>query len=176
MTGLYLMAAAAVSPEAMNVLAFIDRYFTLILGGGGLAVLGVWLTVRATRQRNTNDYVQGQFTSAEALDKYIDGRIERVAGPLRDELQRLRDRELSTKIILYAYFQRLMWWDERGRIGVMPMPDAEDLVRLGVDLDDFGTTQEHDVVRDAVRRMQSRQADEAATTGPIPTAQNGTPA
>jgi len=170
---LTLIAAAATSPQSLSLLQRLEQYGTLILGAGVLALVGTIITVQATKQKTKNEYVQGQFTSAKALDEYIDGRIERVAKPLRDELKKLQDRELSSKIILYGFFQRLMWWDETGRLGVMPLPDADDLTKLGVDLADLSTTQEKDTVRAAVTRMRERQHTSDNITDIHPQ-QNGT--
>jgi hypothetical protein len=171
-----LIALAATIPTPpFGSMAWFDKYFGLILGGGGLTLVGIFLTARAAKGKAKIDDLQSRFSSATALDEYIDGRIERVAGPLREEIEALRNRELSTKTILYAFFQRLMWWDERGRDGVMPMPEADDLTKLGVDLADLNTTQEHEHVRQAVRRMHERQA-EADNVTDIHSTQNGTPA
>lgn len=167
-----VLAAAASPPAPMGFLETIERYGNLILSAGFFLFLGTVVTVLATRRKNRNDDLQGRFTSATEFDEYIDGRIERVAGPLRVELQKLKDRELSTKTILYAFFQRLLWWDERGRDGVMPLPAAEDLATLGIDLADLVTTQDHESVRQAVAGLHQRQAADNVTD--IHPQQNGT--
>lgn len=170
-----IVAAAASQPAPMGLIETLERYGTLILGGGFFLFAGTVVTVLATRRKNRMDDLQGRFTSATELDEYIDGRIERVAQPLRDKITKLENRELSTKTILYAFFQRLMWWDERGRTGVMPMPAADDLTTLGLDLADLTNTQDHDTVREAVRRMHDRQGADGNVTDIHPQ-QNGTTA
>jgi hypothetical protein len=164
-------AAASVPTPPVGIMATVREYATLVLGGGFFVFAAAILVFVSTRKRDKGDYVRGQFSSAQALDEYIDKRIERIAKPLRDELEQLRNRELSTKTILYGFFQRLLWWDERGRGGTMPMPDAEDLEKLGVDLGDLGATRATDTVFNAARK--SREHHEAQVTDIHPS-QNGT--
>lgn len=69
-------------------------------------------------------YVREQV--AEAVKNATAGLRDEIDG-LRSELQKVIQRERDTKAIIRRWFQRLVWWNERGRVGDMPMPAANDM-------------------------------------------------
>lgn len=85
---------------------------------------------------------QAQFEANLELNKYIDGRVEAALkepleqiAQLEQRVELLTTRERTTKDILRRWVQRLLWWNERGRKGEMPMPSQDDMATL--DLSDI---------------------------------------
>lgn len=128
-----------------------------LLGGGGLvALLSILGTVYIGRGTNKNRNKEVEAERAKAalagnieLTKYVREQVaEAVTSAtkgLREEIDSLRaelrlviQRERDTKAIIRRWFQRIVWWNERGRIGDMPMPSADDMQRL--DLHDIEIT------------------------------------
>jgi hypothetical protein len=134
-----------------------------LLGGGGLFVFAVGVLVFvATRKRDKNTDSQERFTANIELNKYIDGVVAAALAPLLTEIASLKTamatvnaRELTTKNILRRFFQRLLWWDERGRDGDMPMPSAADMATLDLaDIEHDNTMSREDV---AAIRAQTKE-------------------
>jgi hypothetical protein len=113
------------------------EWVQLLVGGGLFGLLGGVLVFVATRKRDTATDSQERFSANLELNKYID---EKVAAALAPALKQIADldaavatltaREQTTKATLRRYFQRLLWWDQRGRPNEMPMPSAEDMAIL----------------------------------------------
>lgn len=132
-----------------------------LLGGGGLFVLASALLVFvATRKRDKNTDSQERFTANIELNKYIDGKVTAALAPALEKIEALQNamaivnaRELTTKGILRRFFQRLIWWDDMGRVGDMPMPSADDMATL--DLADIDT--DNTLNREQLARLRAQQ-------------------
>ena len=106
--------------------------------------------------------LQAEFSRNLELNKYIDGVVEAAVAPFRVEIADLRasmkavmDRESIIKNIIRRFFQRLLWWDERGRVGDMPMPSVADMATLDLaDIEHDNTLSREDV---ANIREQSKE-------------------
>lgn len=135
-----------------------------LLGGGSAFVFAAAILVFvATRKRDKNTDSQERFTANIELNKYIDGVVAAAIAPLLTEIASLKSgmatvnaRELTTKNILRRYFQRLLWWDERGRDGDMPMPSPADMATL--DLADIEN--EHTLSREDVAAIRNTKENE----------------
>jgi len=90
--------------------------------------------------------VQAQLEGNLELSKYIreqvDAAVAKALEPVQRDLaeqkqvaERLAAREQATKTIVRRFFQRLLFWDQNGRQGPMPMPSEEDMQIL--DLSDL---------------------------------------
>lgn len=94
----------------------------------------------------TSSVVQAQLEENRELAAYIDGRVDvavaKALQPVQRDLEeqklvaeRLAAREQATKTIVRRFFQRLLFWEQNGRKGPMPMPSEEDMRLL--DLSDL---------------------------------------
>lgn len=119
---------------------------------GGLATIGggIFLLVRGLRESKTTASAnaaaaaQAAFAANIELNKYIDGRVEAALKEPLEQIKQLEERvellttrERTTKDILRRWVQRLLWWNDRGRVGDMPMPSQADMATL--DLSDIET-------------------------------------
>jgi len=107
-------------------------------------VAGLYVTFRKGKDDSKNKTeelqataLQSEFTRNLELNKYIDGVVEAAVAPFRTEIADLKKgmaivnaRESTTKNIIRRWFQRLLWWDDRGRVGPMPMPPTADMATL----------------------------------------------
>jgi len=131
-----------------------------LLGGGGLFVLAAaFLVFVATRKRDKSTDSQERFTANIELNKYIDEKVTAALAPALAQIASLQTamsvvnaRELTTKGILRRFFQRLIWWDDMGRAGDMPMPSADDMATL--DLTDIDT--ETTLNREQIARLRAQ--------------------
>lgn len=121
-----------------------------IIGGIVTIAGGAFVLIRALRNSKTTEQVnaaaaaQAAFAANIALNKYIDEKVEAALkeplaqiATLEQRVELLTTRERTTKDILRRWVQRLLWWDERGRRGEMPMPSPADMATL--DLSDIET-------------------------------------
>lgn len=98
----------------------------------------------------------GNFELTKYVREQITLEVAAATQGLRDELTAVRTemrqlikRERDTKDIIRRWFHRLTWWDEKGRIGPMPMPAEADMQLL--DISDIEITAPTAAVR-ALRR------------------------
>jgi len=111
-----------------------------LLGAGGLfALIASVLTFIATRKKDTSTDSQARFEANIELNKYLDTKVTAALAPalvqikaLEDDMKILTARERATKEIVRRFFQRLMFWNEQGRTGIMPMPTREDMGVLDI--------------------------------------------
>lgn len=114
-----------------------------LLGGGGIfALVAALLVYIATRKRDRASETKDRFDQADELNRYIDERVAKITGPMSDKIERLEkliekmgDRDAKVKNILRGFFQRLRFWDQHGREGEMPLPSAEEMAVLELDID-----------------------------------------
>jgi len=103
----------------------------------------VWLNGRKANQIKA-DEVEAQktvevFGANLELNEYIDKRVAILMEPaqasikkLEQLVQDLADREATTKKTLRRFFQKLIFWNEQGRHGDMPMPTRSDMEMLDI--------------------------------------------
>jgi predicted histidine transporter YuiF (NhaC family) len=108
--------------------------------------------------------LQAEFSRNLELNKYIDGVVEAAVAPFRVEIAALKAsmetvmaRETIIKNIIRRWFQRLVWWDEMGRKGDMPMPAATELATLDLADIEHESTMSRDEV--AAVRKRAEQAE-----------------
>lgn len=119
---------------------------TIIIAGLALVgtLAGLVVTFRKGKDDSKNkteelnaNALQAEFTRNLELNKYIDGVVEAAVAPFRVEIAALKSsmeavmaRESIIKNIIRRWFQRLVWWDDMGRKGDMPMPSTADMATL----------------------------------------------
>jgi hypothetical protein len=103
----------------------------------------VWLNGRKTN-RIRADEVEAQktvevFGANLELNKYIDARVAKLMEPanadiaeLKGQVTELANREATTKKTLRRFFQKLIFWNEQGRNGDMPLPTRGDMDMLDI--------------------------------------------
>lgn len=111
-------------------------------------LLGVMLRLRAEGRVATTAAVAtdlaARFDDASELAKYIDARVEEKVKPIREQLEKVKTESHEMHDAVRAHFTQLWFWDQRGRLGPLPMLPTSILVRLGLGhlLDEpFGDTQ-----------------------------------
>jgi hypothetical protein len=131
-----------------------------ILGGASLLGIAAIITAFATLRKGKGDDLNDRFDQTTALGKFVEERVAAAVAPLQDALKKaedaiatLQDDKLTSKAILYAYFARLFGWDQRGRQGELPIPEAKHLNALGLDLSAFEDTSNREQVAAAVRTL-----------------------
>lgn len=129
-----------------------ETWITILSSGLGVGILTAavtWYSARGTNRNKAEEVAaekaRTQLAGNIELNKYIDERIERASQPMREQIKQLREemgrltsRERDRTSVIRRFFQRLVWWDERGRPGPMPMPSEEDMHVL--DLSDIEIT------------------------------------
>lgn len=111
-----------------------------LLGAGGLfALIASVLTFIATRKKDTSSDSQARFEANLELGKYVDTKVSLALAPALVKIEKLElamgvviAREQATKNILRRFFQRLVFWNEQGRPGEMPLPTREDMETLDI--------------------------------------------
>jgi len=119
---------------------------TIIIAGLALVgtLAGLVVTFRKGKDDSKNkteelnaNALQAEFARNLELNKYIDGVVEAAVAPFRVEIAALKSsmeavmaRESIIKNIIRRWFQRLVWWDDMGRKGDMPMPSTADMATL----------------------------------------------
>ena len=83
--------------------------------------------------------ISARFKDADALMRYIDDRVDERTAALSAELVAVRDALSTVKReshevhdAVRAHFYQLWLWDQKGRIGVIPMLPPPILQRLGI--------------------------------------------
>jgi len=115
------------------------EWVNILVAGGIFGLAGALLVFVATRKRDKSTDSQERFGANIELNKYIDTKVTAALAPalqqiveLKEDLAKVVNREQTTKETLRRYFQRLLWWDQRGRPGEMPMPSAADMATLSL--------------------------------------------
>lgn len=83
--------------------------------------------------------ISARFKDADALMRYIDDRVDERTAALSAELDAVRDALSTVKReshevhdAVRAHFYQLWLWDQKGRLGVIPMLPPPILQRLGI--------------------------------------------
>ena len=83
--------------------------------------------------------ISARFKDADALMRYIDDRVDERTAALSAELDAVRDTLSTVKReshevhdAVRAHFYQLWLWDQKGRLGVIPMLPPPILQRLGI--------------------------------------------
>lgn len=115
------------------------EWLQLVFGGGIFIGFGALLTFIATRKKDTSTDLQSRFADNIGLNEYLDTKVTAALAPalaqikaLEEDMKILTARERATKEIVRRFFQRLIFWNEQGRTGVMPMPTREDMGVLDI--------------------------------------------
>lgn len=125
----------------------LGQYLLPILGGISLTGLAALMTAFVMRRKNLDDTNQNRFASVRELQDFVKSETD----PLHAALEEFRSRELRTTRILYGFFQRLFFWEETGRPGPLPRPDADQFEELGIDIQNLmADTRPAQEVRDDV--------------------------
>lgn len=99
---------------------------------------GLWFFLRTHRKAAIEKEVARQSALAERFDdashlaEYIRAEVERQVQPIRDELKRVTAESHEMRDAVRAHFTQLWFWDQRGRLGQLPMLPAPILIRLGL--------------------------------------------
>lgn len=128
-----------------------------------IASFGTLVTLYLTFRKNRSDEINGKTNVKVQLDKMIDDRVERQlqsawdridaldtrVGDLEEEVERERQEKSRIKIAWRRYMTALVFWDQGGRRGDMPMPSEADMELM--DMDPYDTAQ-----GEVVRVMRER--------------------
>lgn len=120
----------------------------------GLGYLGVKQGLKVRARELALQKETGDFSQSVELFKLVD---ERVAAALVEPLKRieiLERRERSMTDAVRRWYQRLVWWDDRGRPGKMPTPSHDELVLLSL-ADMAEDTLTRDQIADLTRPKES---------------------
>ncbi|ERG63552.1 hypothetical protein L332_03680 [Agrococcus pavilionensis RW1] len=114
-----------------------EAWIGWVLGGGGLAALfSAWLVYKASKRRNTDLALAERFDDASELARYINERVEaeveRKVAPFRAELEKVKGESHEMNDAVRARETQLWLWDQRGRMGLLPMLPTPILERLGL--------------------------------------------
>jgi len=131
-------------------------------GGAGALILGVLVFV-ATRKKDAATDSNDRFQTSMDITNLVREEVEKATRPLIDRIKALESGMLTSRTILYAHFQRLSWWDERGRPGPLPLPEDKDFEALGIDPNMFETTVERAVATAAVSELRRHQTETTTT-------------
>jgi hypothetical protein len=121
-----------------------------------LGIMG-WV---ATRRKDVASDKNDRFQQGLDIAEMVRVEVEKVAAPLRERITALEKGVQDSRTILHAHFQRLFWWDERGRQGALPLPEDKDFEALGIDPKMFESTVERAVATAAVSEMRRTQSIE----------------
>jgi spore germination protein GerM len=112
-------------------------WLMLVLGGSLLMGLAALLTVFATRKRDKNTDTQERFESTSEMAKYmreeIAKEVERQVGPIRAELETVKQESHEMNSVVRSREVRLWMWERDGRGGLIPQLPAPILARLGLE-------------------------------------------
>jgi hypothetical protein len=135
-----------------------------LLGSGGLGALALGILVFvATRKKDAATDSNDRFQTSMDIANLVREEVEKATRPLVDRIKALETGVLTSRTILYAHFQRLSWWDERGRPGPLPLPEDKDFEALGIDPNMFESTVERAVAVAAVSELRRHQTTETPT-------------
>ncbi len=108
----------------------------IALGGSGIG--GLWYFLRTHRKSVIDAEVARQSALAERFDdashlaEYIRAEVERQIEPIREELKKVKTESHEMHDAVRAHFTQLWLWDQRGRVGQLPMLPQAILHRLGL--------------------------------------------
>jgi HAMP domain-containing protein len=114
----------------------------LLISGGGLALVGVIITVLATRKRDSRSDLAQRFDESVALTELINRQVESIVETrvkaavdaatkqMRDEIRSLKN---SFRDAVRSWYDRLIEWDENDRPGRMPLPTKHESDILGIE-------------------------------------------
>ncbi|KPG86522.1 hypothetical protein AEQ27_04210 [Frigoribacterium sp. RIT-PI-h] len=126
-----------------------------LLGSGGLGALALGVLVFvATRKKDVATDNKDRFQTSLDIAELVRSEVQKATQPLMERIQKLETGVLTSRTILYAHFQRLSWWDERGRHGALPLPEDKDFEALGIDPQMFESTVERAVATEAVSKLR----------------------
>lgn len=133
-----------------------------LLGSGGIGALALGVLVFvATRKKDAATDSNDRFQTSMDITNLVREEVEKATKPLIDRIKALESGVLTSRTILYAHFQRLSWWDERGRPGPLPLPEDRDFEALGIDPNMFESTVERAVATAAVTELRRHQTTES---------------
>jgi hypothetical protein len=131
-----------------------------LLGSGGLGALALGVLVFiATRKKDVATDNKDRFQTSLDIAELVRSEVEKATQPLMERIQNLETGVLTSRTILYAHFQRLSWWDERGRNGALPLPEDKDFEALGIDPNMFESTVERAVATEAVSKLRQDETE-----------------
>lgn len=131
-----------------------------LLGSGGLGALALGVLVFvATRKKDVATDNKDRFQTSLDIAELVRSEVQKATQPLMERIQALETGVLNSKTILYAHFQRLSWWDERGRHGALPLPEDKDFEALGIDPQMFESTVERAVATEAVNKLRQDETE-----------------
>lgn len=99
---------------------------------------GLWFYLRTHRKNVIDTEVARQsalgerFDDASHLAEYIRAEVERQVAPIREQLERVKTESHEMHDAVRAHFTHLWLWDQRGRVGPLPMLPTAILHRLGL--------------------------------------------
>jgi hypothetical protein len=135
-------------------------WLQLLLTGVLVPIVGVVMVYLASRKKDTATEKNDRFQQGLDIAEMVRTEVEKVAAPLRERITALEKGVQDSRTILHAHFQRLFWWDERGRQGALPLPEDKDFEALGIDPKMFESTVERAVATAAVSEMRRTQSIE----------------
>lgn len=97
---------------------------------------GIWAWLRGRRKAEVELEATKQTVFSERFDdasefaRYVNTQIEAAVAPLRKELEEFKEQHHRITDAFRVFFTRLWVWDQRGRIGPMPVADAALLKEL----------------------------------------------
>jgi hypothetical protein len=131
-----------------------------LFGGGGLVgLIAAVLIYIASRKKDVATDNQDRFQTSMDITNLIRTEVKAATQPLLDRIDALEKGVLTSRTILYAHFQRLSWWDERGRNGALPLPEDKDFEALGIDPQMFESTVERAVATEAVSKLRQDETE-----------------
>lgn len=131
-----------------------------LLGSGGLGALALGVLVFiATRKKDVATDNKDRFQTSLDIAELVRTEVQKATQPLMERIQKLETGVLTSRTILYAHFQRLSWWDERGRHGALPLPEDKDFEALGIDPQMFESTVERAVATEAVNKLRQDETE-----------------
>lgn len=117
------------------------EWFTI--AGPALALAGVIFTVvwnaRGDKRRARSEEKNAQqadlaarFDDASQLAQYIREEVERQVAPIREQLEKVKTESHDMHDAVRSHFTQLWLWDQKGRLGPLPMLPIHILHRLGL--------------------------------------------
>lgn len=113
------------------------------LTASGVALVGLvagWVKARDDARSAARDVEarikRDEFAQNLDLREFIAAEVRSATEPLEQRIADLEERARTTKTIVRRYFQRLVFWDQSGRLGAMPLPSPADTREL--DIEDLG--------------------------------------
>lgn len=115
------------------------------LVGAVAVIVGAWLGFRGKKvethvaaagvqQNAVSERWDDASELATRMREYIAQEVERQVKPIREELERVKAESHEMNDAVRARETQLWLWDQRGRVGVMPMLPAPLLQKLGLAL------------------------------------------